>query len=138
MWPLVPDQAPQNVLAFNTSSTSINVTWQPVAVGHVRGILLGYRLVYQHLNEEVNVTVSHQSTRQQIVGLKKFTVYSFSIAAFTSKGTGPFSNSIDCSTDEDSECSIFFRSHFPCTNSDPFFNHLLIFYFNIYKFSKFI
>ncbi|KAJ7382739.1 hypothetical protein OS493_033024 [Desmophyllum pertusum] len=36
----VPDHPPPNVTAFNTSSTSINVTWEHIPPDHVNGILL--------------------------------------------------------------------------------------------------
>ena len=78
----------------------------------IRGILLGYHLVYEELQEKSNTTVVPNATEVQLFGLRKFTVYSITIAAFTSKGNGPFSQAVLCSTNQDSEtfflitCSI--------------------------------
>lgn len=91
--------------AFNTSSTSINVTWEPVPDDHVNGIVLGYRLFYKQadkaINDFSNLTVNSSIFDIEINGLKFYTKYELRLLAFTMVGDGNISEPVNCMTDED-------------------------------------
>lgn len=101
----VPSRSPINVTAFNTSSASINVTWEPVPDDHVNGIVLGYRLFYKQadkaINDFSNLTVNSSIFDIEINGLKFYTKYELRLLAFTMVGDGNISEPVYCMTDED-------------------------------------
>lgn len=101
----VPSRSPINVTAFNTSSTSINVTWEPVPDDHANGIVLGYRLFYKQadkaINDFSNLTVNSSIFDIEINGLKFYTKYELWLLAFTMVGDGNISEPVYCMTDED-------------------------------------
>lgn len=100
----VPSHSPRNITAFNTSSTSINVTWQPIPNDHVNGILLGYRVLYKKENSPMdvfqNITVNSTYLDAEITSLEVYTEYELRITGFTIIGDGNVSESVFCFTDE--------------------------------------
>ncbi|XP_048584451.1 uncharacterized protein LOC5515158 isoform X2 [Nematostella vectensis] len=99
----VPSLAPGNLQAYNTSSTSLNITWNPIPFPYVHGILRGYRAMYRE-ESTANGSYSNVTSLQKhvlITGLKKFTRYSIHVLAFTVKGDGVMSEAVNISTDED-------------------------------------
>ena len=101
----VPSQPPTNLTAYNTSSTSLQVTWGEVPKGFVHGILQGYRVLYKRTGDKndsyANLTTGPNKCLLNITGLKKFTAYSVKVLAFTIKGDGAVSVNISVLTDED-------------------------------------
>ena len=102
---LVPSMPPTNVKARNTSSTSIEITWQPLANPvNVHGILRGYRVVHAR-DDGIGATSSTMTAPGSLAlvlsNLDKYRRYTFKVLAFTVKGDGPLSTSVICSTDED-------------------------------------
>lgn len=102
-----PRVAPTNITAFNTSSTSLHVTWQPISTKGLRGILRAYRVYY--IEEKTyftrslkNVTVDSASLEVELVDLYKFTNYTVYVVARTNKD-GVSSEKVNASTDEDSK-----------------------------------
>lgn len=102
---LVPDHPPPNVTAFNTSSTSINVTWQPIPSDHVNGILLKYHIKYwrrDKTNDNVSmVTVGSSTLYAELKGLGKYKEYFVQVAGSTVAGLGNFSESVFVRTEQD-------------------------------------
>ena len=106
---LVPGGPPLNITAQNASSTSINVTWKPIAENLQRGVILGYRVTFKKQQEASRR--KRRSIRDDVLvknrftwileGLEKFTNYCVKIVGFNSKGDGNFSNWLCVSTDED-------------------------------------
>ena len=96
----VPSSPAQNVLAYNTTSTSIHLSWDPPPDDQINGIILHYtvRVVPQHGGTVVylNSTV----TNIVVASLTPYTVYTYSVAAVTSVGSGPFSSAIMVQTNE--------------------------------------
>lgn len=102
-----PRVAPTNVTAYNTSSTSLHVTWQPINTEGLRGILREYRIYFieqktYFIQSLRNVTVDSSTLEVDLVGLYKFTNYSVYIVARTNKD-GVSSVKVNVSTDEDSK-----------------------------------
>lgn len=91
---LVPSLPPTNLSAYNTSSTSLMVTWNPVPQGFTHGIVLGYMVLYKR-ERDVNESYSNITsvvTSAQLTNLDKFTMYSIKVLAFTIKGNGAMTN----------------------------------------------
>lgn len=102
-----PRVAPTNITAFNTSSTSLHVTWQPISTEGLRGILRAYRVYYieqktYFTRSLKNVTVDSASLEVELVDLYKFTNYTVYVVARTNKD-GVSSEKVNASTDEDSK-----------------------------------
>ena len=92
---LVPGAPPPQVTAFNTSNSSIFVTWQDITSSSVPGILLGYvvRIIQA---DDTNLSnfreIEHDlSTRRNISNLETYTLYNISVAGYTRVGIGKFS-----------------------------------------------
>ncbi|XP_074627543.1 uncharacterized protein LOC141885641 [Acropora palmata] len=100
----VPSHPPINIIAYNTSSTSINVTWLPVPANHMNGIILGYRVLYRREDKPLagfdNVTLNSSSFHVEITDLEFFTKYEIRLFGFTIAGDGSMSESLFCVTDE--------------------------------------
>lgn len=105
-----PSAPPQNVAAYNLSSTSVNVTWFPVPSHSLNGILQRYLVFYCEAtvqNSPPNeITVSNRSLSVVIPALKKFTVYSVWVKAVTMVA-GPSSVPLNVSTDQDGRSCLF-------------------------------
>ena len=105
----VPIGPPLNFTAQNASSTSINVTWKPIAENLQRGVILGYRITFKKQHEASrrkrrsihDVVLVEKGFTRILEGLEKFTNYCVKIVGFNSKGNGNFSDWLCVSTDED-------------------------------------
>ena len=91
--------------AFNTSSTSINVTWQPIPSDHVHGIILRYHIKYwrrDKANDNVSmVTVNSTELHAELKGLGKYKEYSIQVAGSTVVGLGNYSEPVFVRTEQD-------------------------------------
>ena len=100
----VPTWRPAGIEAWNTSSTSILLSWKPLADPYyLHGILRGYAITYYRVDgllpaEHVSTSCSNQSL--ELDGLDEYVEYRFEVRAFTIKGEGPFTY-INCLTDQD-------------------------------------
>ena len=100
---VVPSLPPTDIRAYNTSSTSLTVTWNPVPRGYTHGIVLGY-LVFYKRQQDVDgnfINASSLVLSADLEGLDKFTVYVVKVLAFTIKGNGVISNETSVRTHED-------------------------------------
>ena len=92
---LVPRAPPLQVTAFNTSNSSILVTWQDITSSSVPGILLGYVLRISKA-DDTNFSnfreIEHDSsTNKTVTDLETYTLYKISVAGYTRVGIGNFS-----------------------------------------------
>ena len=91
-FPAVPSKAPPNIQVDATSSTSISVTWKPIAQAYVHGILLGYNVSYA--KEDVtplsweNKFLPPDTHSVHLNELRKYVRYVVKVCAATSKGCG--------------------------------------------------
>ena len=67
------------------------VNWSPVPQEYTNGKVLGYKVLYGHVNDTSHANITVADTRKQIDGLKSNTNYSFQLLAFTAKGDGAVS-----------------------------------------------
>ena len=93
--------------SFNTSSTSVNVTWSPPTPDLTFGILRSFEIGYYITSQPENSLQSIQNIpsidrEYEITGLMEFTNYSIEVSAITIDN-GPFSSPVTVVTDEDSK-----------------------------------
>ena len=102
---VVPNAPPANVTGNNETSTSIFVQWDEVPADNQTGIIVNYTVTYTELprGSSLNEVVIAPKRNITLVLLKKFTKYSITVFASTSKGGGSRSDPIFVLTDEDSE-----------------------------------
>ena len=95
---------PLQVTAYNTSSTSVVVSWdEPGTLTH--GIFCGVEILYR-LNDSsrrLSVTVSSGIARYELTSLDKYTWYAISARPLTLEGEGKKSDEVLVRTAEDSK-----------------------------------
>lgn len=122
-----PSLPPKNVQCSVTSAQSIHISWEPPLMKGRNGIIKGYKVTYHSIGEslgahhfkkpknDLNIFISDNDDvqtknitqlRTTINGLRKYTNYSMSVLAYTSRGEGVRSEPVFCHTEEDgkTEC----------------------------------
>ena len=100
-----PSAPPSSVQGYNTSSTSIFVSWGEVPEPDQNGVILNYTVAYQglKLGAALTKTVVVPTTNITLGDLNEFTEYNITVFASTIKGGGTTSAPIIVRTDEDSK-----------------------------------
>jgi len=90
----LPSLPPSQLDVNLDSETSMSVKWQPPPPLHLNGVILGYKISCVANETKFNLNLNTNSTtRAVIVGnLIKDMKYCVQVAAFTKKGTGPFTS----------------------------------------------
>ena len=103
----VPSAPPTSVQGFNTSATSIFVSWGEVPLSDQNGVILSYTVTYEALpplpGSKLTKTVSAPNTSITLKDLNEFTDYNITVFASTVKGGGTISTPFIVRTDEDSK-----------------------------------
>ena len=100
----VPSAHPSNIRGDDSSSTSIVVEWNEVPQEHRNGEIQGYKVLYSNAGGlEKKKTVDATTRQTSLIYLKKSTVYTIKVLAFTKTGDGPESPAIHVITAEDSK-----------------------------------
>ncbi|GAA6098359.1 protein tyrosine phosphatase receptor type Fa isoform X1, partial [Tachysurus ichikawai] len=94
----IPSGYPQNLSVVGLSSTSTTLSWAPPPLVQRNGKIVRYDIVYRDINSVKNQTNITTETRISIGGLKPDTTYDIRVRAYTKKGPGPFSPSIQSRT----------------------------------------
>ena len=105
---------PPNITAYNTSSTSLEITWQTVPEAFVKATLLGYKLSYRKADESYATAVHlcSEERRYSLHNLMIFTIYCIQLSAFTRNGNGNMSECVFGLTGEDGKLSPLTLSKF--------------------------
>ena len=99
-----PSASPLNIRGHPSSSASIVVQWNEVPQEHRNGEIQGYRVLYSYPNgPEQKETVDTSARQTSLTDLKKATLYTIKVLAFTSVGDGPASPEISETTAEESK-----------------------------------
>ena len=91
-------------MATSLSSTDINVTWEEVPPIDRNGMITTYEVLYEPLETfEILMSNTINTTNRTLVlvELHPFVNYSISVRAYTSIGSGPYSDSLLVGTHED-------------------------------------
>ena len=95
---IAPDVAPSILELNRTNGTTIRVIWLPLTLGEARGILVGYIIFYEPINNRKrqvqSVRVPADSNEFTITGLDPTVDYSVSISAATAAGSGSASPAV--------------------------------------------
>ncbi|XP_041363510.1 protein sidekick-like isoform X2 [Gigantopelta aegis] len=101
----VPSASPTRVHAVANSSTSINVTWQPVPPLEQNGMILGYKVQYSSYEENIPArqqdVFGNGTMSSTVGGLRKFVKYEIQVLAYTRMGDGMLSTPVSVKTFED-------------------------------------
>ncbi|XP_056613854.1 receptor-type tyrosine-protein phosphatase S-like isoform X15 [Triplophysa dalaica] len=96
-----PSGYPQGIVAESSTTTTIQVSWEPAALAERNGVIVKYALQYKDINSprspsELFITAPESTV--VLDGLKADTTYDIKMCAFTSKGAGPYSPSVQFRT----------------------------------------
>ncbi|XP_010744753.2 receptor-type tyrosine-protein phosphatase F isoform X9 [Larimichthys crocea] len=94
----VPSGFPFNLQVTGLTQSSTELTWDPPLVAERNGKIVHYVVVYRDINSQQNSTNRTSETHMTIQGLNPDTTYDIRVQAFTSKGGGPLSPSIQSRT----------------------------------------
>ncbi|XP_041077082.1 receptor-type tyrosine-protein phosphatase delta isoform X14 [Polyodon spathula] len=97
----VPSGFPQNIVADSPTSTTFQLSWQPPVLSEQNGVIVKYTVLYKDINSPNNpseLIVMPPETTVKISGLKADATYDIKIRAYTSKGAGPYSPSVQFRT----------------------------------------
>lgn len=105
---LVPSSFPQNVNVSVNSSTTILVTWEEVSALDQNGIITTYEVLYDPMETFDGMlapqTVNTTELFAYLTKLQQNVDYLITVRAYTSIGSGPYSEGISARTLEDSKC----------------------------------
>ncbi|XP_037643942.1 receptor-type tyrosine-protein phosphatase F isoform X25 [Sebastes umbrosus] len=94
----VPSGFPFNLQVTGLTQSSTQLTWEPPLVAERNGKIQHYVVVYRDINSQQNSTNHTADTHMTIQGLNPDTTYDIRVQAFTNKGGGPLSPSIQSRT----------------------------------------
>lgn len=94
----VPSGFPLNLRVVGLTTSTTRLSWEPPALSERNGRITQYNVVYRDINSKLNSTVNTNDTQMTIQGLRPDTTYDIRVQAFTSKGGGPISPSIQSRT----------------------------------------
>ena len=93
-----PSEPPSQLSATNTTQTTISFRWSKPCCGQRNGKIMGYSYRLRNLTGGMVAQNMITSTALSIKNLTPLTKYSFSVAAKTVEGVGPFSENVIVST----------------------------------------
>ncbi|XP_023276858.1 receptor-type tyrosine-protein phosphatase delta isoform X10 [Seriola lalandi dorsalis] len=96
----VPSGYPQSITAEGATTSTIQVSWQPVLLAERNGQIVKYALQYKDINSPRSPSELFITGPETVMldGLKADTTYDIKMCAFTSKGSGPYSPSVQFRT----------------------------------------
>uniref|UniRef100_A0A3Q4MXW4 Receptor-type tyrosine-protein phosphatase F n=1 Tax=Neolamprologus brichardi TaxID=32507 RepID=A0A3Q4MXW4_NEOBR len=94
----VPSSYPQNLSVVGLTATSTKLAWDPPPLPERNGKIVKYVVMYRDINSPNNSTNVTTATQMTVHGLQPDTTYDIRVQAFTSKGGGPISPSIQSRT----------------------------------------
>lgn len=94
----VPSGFPINLRVTGLTQASTQLAWEPPLLVERNGKITSYVVVYRDINIQQNNTNRTSDTQMTIQGLSPDTTYDIRVQAFTSKGGGPLSPSIQSRT----------------------------------------
>ncbi|XP_023191425.1 receptor-type tyrosine-protein phosphatase F isoform X8 [Xiphophorus maculatus] len=94
----LPTGFPLNLKVTGLTQSSTQLTWEPPNLKERNGKITYYRVVYKDINNHQDNSSNTTETDLTIEGLNPDTTYDIRVQAFTSKGGGPLSPSIQSRT----------------------------------------
>ena len=113
-----PSSAPSNIMIDVKSSTSVHVTWRPLAKQDTNGPIVSYNILFRYLRRGMPKSMSRETSELNLAinNLVPYTIYNISIKAMNSAGFGPESDIESNRTKEDglSFALLLFLSYWIC------------------------
>ncbi|XP_067118016.1 receptor-type tyrosine-protein phosphatase delta-like [Osmerus mordax] len=97
----VPSGYPQSITSEGATTTTIQISWKPLLLAERNGLIVKYALQYKDINSPRSPSELFITAPESTVildGLKADTTYDIKMCAFTSKGFGPYSPSVQFRT----------------------------------------
>ncbi|XP_059419901.1 receptor-type tyrosine-protein phosphatase F-like isoform X6 [Carassius carassius] len=94
----LPSGFPLNLRVVGLTTSITRLAWDPPALSERNGRITQYLVMYRDINNIQNGTNRTSDTQMTIQGLRPDTTYDIRVQAFTSKGGGPISPSIQSRT----------------------------------------
>ncbi|XP_058481328.1 receptor-type tyrosine-protein phosphatase S-like isoform X32 [Solea solea] len=97
----VPSGYPQSIIAEGATTSTVQVSWHSVLLAEQNGKIVKYALQYKDINSPRSPSELFITAPESTVildGLKADTTYDIKMCAFTSKGSGPYSPSVQFRT----------------------------------------
>ncbi|XP_016532733.1 receptor-type tyrosine-protein phosphatase F isoform X10 [Poecilia formosa] len=94
----LPTGFPLNLKVTGLTQSSTQLTWEPPSLKERNGKIIYYKVVYKDINNQQDNISNTTKTNLTIEGLNPDTTYDIRVQAFTSKGGGPLSPSIQSRT----------------------------------------
>nr|XP_043877778.1 receptor-type tyrosine-protein phosphatase S-like isoform X19 [Solea senegalensis] len=97
----VPSGYPQSIVAEGATTSTVQVSWHSVLLAEQNGKIVKYALQYKDINSPRSPSELFITAPESTVildGLKADTTYDIKMCAFTSKGSGPYSPSVQFRT----------------------------------------
>uniref|UniRef100_A0AAV2KV42 Receptor-type tyrosine-protein phosphatase S n=1 Tax=Knipowitschia caucasica TaxID=637954 RepID=A0AAV2KV42_KNICA len=97
----VPSGYPQSISAEGATTSTVQVNWHPVLLAERNGKIVKYALQYKDINSPRSPSELFITAPESTVildGLRADTTYDIKMCAFTSKGSGPYSPSVQFRT----------------------------------------
>ena len=104
---LVPDGPPTSLNGTALSSTSAYLTWNPPSYEKQNGVVREYIINVTVLETLEYFQLTSNTTFLEVIKLRPYRTYMCIIAAATSVGLGPFSDSVIIITPEDGKCHLY-------------------------------
>ncbi len=106
LFPIVPNDAPQNFTILVATPTSIFLRWDSPPPESRNGLILGFSITLTNDDDESVITYMAQSNEYEVTieNLVPYTTYVCTILAFTAIGNGPSSQSVMVTTSESGKC----------------------------------
>lgn len=106
-----PSAPPDTVYVTEIYSDSIELSWSTLPPEHHNGEIIGYNITVTAINTRETFTVFSVTNATTISSLVPFTSYSYSVAAVTVAGVGPYSS---VSTVLTGEAGMYIPVHLSC------------------------
>ncbi|XP_077389513.1 protein tyrosine phosphatase receptor type Fa isoform X4 [Festucalex cinctus] len=93
-----PASYPLNLSVVGLTATSTRLAWEPPPLAERNGKIVKYVVVYRDINSQNESSDATADTHASLNGLRPDTTYDIRVQAFTAKGGGPLSPSIQSRT----------------------------------------
>lgn len=104
----MPDAPPESLKAWNLSSSSLYVQWDPIPFGYRNGKILRYKVeikAEEQSRERHKATKYTEATSLTLRGLQKYSKYVVTVSGITRRGEGPTRSKV-VQTDEDGKTLV--------------------------------
>ena len=100
---VVPSGSPINFTIEATTPRTLYFSWEPPLLEQQNGVILGYTVkIVSDDNMRFQLYSNQREENLSATIFKPYTVYRCAVAAFTTPGTGPYSDEVMILTPEDS------------------------------------